>query len=77
MDCTHHNGRITGYSVRYRVYKSGIYKTMNISGVDCTESTIFELRSNTTYAIDVAAINSAGIGNYSQYLFVDTLIEGG
>ena len=77
MDCIHHNGRITGYSVRYGVYDSGIYKNMNISGVDCTESTISELCANTTYTIEVAAINSAGIGNYSRYKTVDTLIKGG
>ena len=50
---------------------------MKISGVDYTESTISELCANTTYTIEVAAINSAGIGNYSRYKTVDTLIKGG
>ena len=63
VDCIHHNGDITGYSVRYRVQGSGSTQTRNVS---ITEATISSLMPSTTYSIEVAAVNSAGIGVYSD-----------
>ena len=63
VDCIHHNGDITGYSVRYGVQGSGSTQTRNVS---ITEATISSLLPSTTYSIEVAAVNSAGIGNYSD-----------
>ena len=65
VDCIHHNGDITGYSVQYWVVGSGSTQTMSVSGGSATEATISSLMSSTTYSIQVAAVNSAGIGLYS------------
>ena len=66
VDCIHHNGDITGYSVRYGVQGSGSTQTRDISGGSATEATISSLMPSTTYYIQVAAVNSAGIGVYSD-----------
>ena len=72
IDCIYQNGDITGYSVRYGVEGSGSMKTLNMSGSSATEVTISGLVNATTYAIEVAAVNSAGIGEYSTPLTVET-----
>ena len=66
VDCIHHNGDITGYSVRYGVQESGSTQTMSVTGGDATEATISGLTPSTMYSIEVAAVNSAGIGAYSS-----------
>ena len=45
---------------------------MNVSGGSVTEATISSLMSSTTYSIQVAAVNSAGIGVYSDLLILQT-----
>ena len=40
-------------------------QSVNVSGGAATEAIICGLRVNTTYTIEVAAVNSAGIGSYS------------
>ena len=45
---------------------------MSVSGGSVTEATISSLMSSTTYSIQMAAMNSAGIGNYSDLLIVQT-----
>ena len=72
VDCIHRNGDITGYSVRYGVQGSGSTQTMSVTGGDTREATISRLESDSTYAIEVAGENSAGIGVYSDPLVVDT-----
>ena len=69
MDCIHHNGDITGYSVQYRVMGSGSTQALNVSGYSVT---ISSLMLSTTYSIEVAAVNSAGTGVYSDLLIVQT-----
>ena len=64
--CIHRNGDITGYSVRYGVQGNGSTQTMNVSGDTTTETTITGLNSATNYSIEVAAVNSAGTGDYSN-----------
>ena len=71
VDCIDRNGDITGYSVRYGVQGSGT-QTVNVSGGGATQTTISELMASTTYSIEVAAVNSAGTGNYSDPLTAET-----
>ena len=65
----HRNGDITGYSVQYGVVGSGSTQTMSVSGGSVTEATISSLMSSTTYSIRVAAVNSAGTGEFSNIMF--------
>ena len=66
VNCIQRNGDITGYSVRYGVQGNGSTQTVNVSGGDTTETTIFGLHSFTNYSIEVAAVNGAGTGLYSS-----------
>ena len=66
VDCIHHNGDITGYSVRYGVQGSGSTQIINVSGGDTRQTTISGLNPSTTYSIQVVAVNSAGTGVYSD-----------
>ena len=66
VDCTDRNGDITGYSVQYGEVGSGSTQTMPVSGGSATEATISGLMPSTTYFIQVAAVNSAGTGPYSD-----------
>ena len=72
VDCIHRNGDITGYSVRYGVQGSGSTQTESVSGGTATEATISGLVAGTNYSIEVAAVNSAGTGVYSDTLTVLT-----
>ena len=50
-----------------RYGEPGVYTIVVIvPGGDTTEATIFGLKSCTTYTIEVAAINNAGDGKYSN-----------
>ena len=66
IDSIHDKINITGYSVRYTVHDSGSSQTVYVPGAVTTQTTISELNSNTTYYIEVAAVNNAGIGTYSN-----------
>ena len=66
VPCIHQNGAITGYSVQYGVMGSGSTQTMTVSGASTTQTTITGLNPSTTYSIQVAAVNSAGTGEYSD-----------
>ena len=46
---------------------------MSVSGGNVTETTISSLMPSTTYSIQVAAVNSAGVGVYSDPLVIETL----
>ena len=65
VPCIHHNGDITGYSIQYGVVRSGSIQIMSVLESDTSQTTISGLRPATTYSIQVAAVNSAGIGVYS------------
>ena len=73
VDCIDRNGDITGYSVRYGVQGSGSTQTRDVSGGSLTEATISSLMPSTTYSIQVAAVNSAGTGVYSDRQVIETL----
>ena len=68
VPCIHRNGDITGYSVQYGVVGSESTQTMPVSGA--TEASITDLVESTTYTIEVAAVNSGGIGVYSEPLMI-------
>ena len=46
--------------------------TLSVSGGASTEATISVLTNNVIYSIAVAAVNSAGIGVYSNPIMVQT-----
>ena len=50
--------------------------TTDVSGGATTETTISGLTSSTSYVVDIAAVNSAGTGVYSEPLTVETSVEG-
>ena len=71
VECIHRNGNITGYSVWYGVEGTGNSQTVNVS----RGSTIIGLNAATNYSIEVAAVNSAGTGVYSDPISSITLGE--
>ena len=73
VDCIHHNGKITGYSVLYGIQGNGSNQTENVTGGDATETIISGLMQSTTHAVQVAAKNSGGTGPYSSPVFFETL----
>ena len=76
VDCIHHNGDITGYLVQYGMQGSGSTQTVSILGSATTEAAISGLTPFTSYVANIAAVNSAGIGVYSDLLTVETLMAG-
>ena len=65
VDCIHHNGDITGYSVRYGVQGSGEGdRTVELASGDSSGGMyqISGLSAATVYTIEVAAVNNAGTG---------------
>ena len=70
--CRHHNGELTGYSVRYGAVNSDDMLTMNVSGVQVTMTSVFGLESATFYRIQVAAFNKIGTGPFSHFLYFRT-----
>ena len=75
VDCIHQNGKIVGYSVRYGVQGNNSMQSVNVSGGAATEAILSGLTSDTTYTIEVAAVNSAGIGEYSMPMATETKSE--
>ena len=71
VNCKHQNGLIIGYSVRYGV-QDNLNTTLSILGESVNMTTISNLRASTTYAIEVAAVNSAGTGAFSPVLIAHT-----
>jgi len=76
VDCIHHTGNITGYSVQYGVQGIGSTQTESVSGGATIEATISGLEPATNYSIEVAAVNSAGTGVYSVPQSATTLMAG-
>ena len=65
VDCIQRNGDISGYTVQYEVQGSGNIQNKRVSGNATNEVTILELNVSANYNIQVAAVNSAGVGVYS------------
>ena len=70
VNCTERNGAITGYSVQYRIVGGMESTTVNVTG-DVTSVVLGGLTEG-TYTVSVAAINSNGIGFYSNQQEVNT-----
>ena len=68
MDCIHRNGIITGYSVQYGVVGTAQEdRTVEtLQGFHYRHITISGLALSCEYSVEVAAVNSAGIGVYSD-----------
>ena len=45
---------------------------MNITGASLTEATIFNLILSTNYSIQIAAVNNAGVGVFSNATIIKT-----
>ena len=58
--------------MRYGVQGNGVTQTVSVSGGAVTEITISGLHSSTNYSFEVAAVNNAGIGMYSDPLVITT-----
>ena len=66
VNCTERNGVITGYSVQYNIVGGMQSTTVNVTG-DVTSTVIDGLTEFMTYTVSVAAINSNGVGLYSNH----------
>ena len=71
VNCTDHNGAITGYSVQYSIVGGIQSTTVNVTG-DVTSTVIGGLTEFMIYTVSVAAINNNGIGVYSKEFIVYT-----
>ena len=71
VDCINQNGDITGYSVQYGILDFECTVTLSVLGGATTEATISGLTKSVTYSIAVAAVNSVGIGVYSNPIMVE------
>ena len=67
VPCIEQNGNITGYTVWYGS------QTQSVLGGSVTETTISNLTPSTTYNIQMAAMNDAGTGDYSNTISIMTL----
>ena len=73
VPCIHQNGEITGYSVQYEVMGSSEPQSEMVSGDSSGgTATISGLTRQTMYTVQVAAVNSAGTGEYSDLLTIET-----
>ena len=69
MDCIHRNGDILSYLVQYEAQESRDTQTHITTG---EYAIISNLMSSTTYSIKVAAVNSAGTGEFSPAIMIET-----
>ena len=67
VNCTHRNGNVILYLVQYEALGSS--NTITAKG---EQVTISNLMSSTTYSIEVAAVNSAGTGEFSPAIMAIT-----
>ena len=61
VPCLHRNGEITGYILVANT-SGEVVKHVYVYADDSREATISGLNPNSNYTVDVAAVNSAGIG---------------
>ena len=73
VNCIHYNGYSgykTAYLLQYEAQESGDTQTHTALG---GQATISNLMSSTIYSIKVAAVNSAGTGEFSPAIMTGTL----
>ena len=73
VDCVHQNGDIAGYLFEYGIVESESKQNMSVSGGSVTETTISNLTPSATYTVQVAAVNDAGTGIFSNSTSIMTL----
>ena len=66
VDCLLRNGMVTGYTAW--AVRNGVVEGTTSVGGDARQATISGLESSTEYSVQVAAVNSAGIGLFSSPL---------
>ena len=71
VPCVHRNGEITGYRLQAVNQSGAVEITANVFGA-AREATISGLSSLAQYTVQVAAVNGAGIGPYSNGVSVQT-----
>ena len=73
VDCIHRNGNITSYSVQWGTAEGN--RTVKMATGDSSGGmyTISGLSAATVYTVEVAAVNSAGTGVYSDPITAETL----
>ena len=71
VPCIHHNGDITGYTVQYGVVGSESVQNMSVY-ISGDNVTISNLAPSTKYILQVAAMNDAGTGEYSDPVTTNT-----
>ena len=72
LPCQDQNGDITGHSVRYGEVDSDTSQTVSVPGGENNQTVISGLVPSTEYWIQVAAVNSAGTGDYSTPIVQET-----
>ena len=72
MDCIDSNGVITGYLVQYEVVGSETSGTKDVTDGATLQLRIKGLITSTNYSVSVAAVNSAGTGDYSDPYLIST-----
>ena len=75
LPCQDQNGDITGHSVRYREVDRNTLQTVTVLGGENNQTVISGLVPSTEYWIQVAAVNSAGTGNYSTSIVQETDVD--
>ena len=68
VDCLLRNGMITGYTAQ--AVRNGVVEGTASVGGDARQATISGLAPSTEYSVQVAAVNSAGIGLFSSPITV-------
>ena len=72
VDCKDLNGHLEGYSVRYGVVGSGNTWQVLITDSAAVAVTLLGLYHSSYYSIELAAVNSVGVGVYSSPITVAT-----
>ena len=73
VPCEHRNGDITGYLIKYEVIGSLDNQSKTVTGAGITEATIFNLMLSTNYSVQIAAVNNAGTGVFSNATIIKTV----
>lgn len=66
VDCIHRNGETTGYLVQYWEIGNRSIHAITVSSGSVFVTTLSNLTPSTSYFIKVAAVNSAGVGVFSD-----------
>ena len=66
VDCMYRKGVITNYAIQYYKQDRENETIVNATSTSMLEYTITDLQPLTTYVIEVAAVNDAGIGIYGN-----------